>query len=296
MGDQAHRSAEERRLTMNLIPLHLVHDAGFNTPKKKALENARHNTSRAGVEWFLPGERGKDGRAKQPKGDVMIVGGGPSLAGSIRAIKRRHRAGMNIIALNGAAKHLMTHGITPDAVVVLDARPENLTFVQGTPDSMVHLIASQCDPSLFDELTSRDARVILWHGQFCAEQEAELLELLANGAPVYAIPGGSTVLLRTLRIAMDMGFDRLHLYGCDSSYKQNTHHAYSQPLNAGEETLEVVWPVNMRSYRVAAWMARQVEEFWLDHKFLHEKGVKVIAHGGGFLPDVCAWLNKQVAA
>src|SRR5262249_30085550 len=65
-------------------------------------------------------------------GRVLIVGGGPSMVRELALIAHLHsRPGTELWALNGAGGWLEAQGLLVDALVVIDARPENLLFVQG---------------------------------------------------------------------------------------------------------------------------------------------------------------------
>ena len=51
--------------------------------------------------------------------------------------------------------------------------------------------------------------------------------------PVHLIGGGTTVGLLAMSLAFLRGFRKIHLYGFDSCYRGDEHHAYAQNLNDG---------------------------------------------------------------
>jgi hypothetical protein len=107
--------------------------------------------------------------------------------------------------------------------------------------------------------------------------------------PCVLVPGGGTVGLRAINLAWLSGYKKIHLYGFDSSYAEGSHHAYSQSLNDGEATMDVV--LGDKTYTCARWMIRQAMEFQQQFLYLRDRGVKVIAHGSGLVPDMGKLLN-----
>lgn len=154
---------------------------------------------------------------------VAILGGGPSLAENKDLILDLQSKGVGIITLNGAYNWCLDNGITPNATVVVDARPHNSRFVrpvlEGTPDPRInppgehgcrYFISSQCDPSVFEGLP--ESRTFIWHtGNPLGK------ELLDAQYPLWwTVPGGSTVLTRAISLFRMLGYRRYHLFGCDS--------------------------------------------------------------------------------
>ena len=101
----------------------------------------------------------------EPHGHTaVVVGGGPSLADTLDALRLRYRSGYHVYALNGAAQWLVANGIVPYGFLMLDARPFNRRFVEGLPDGIRYFIASQCDTSVFEALRGKD--VTVWHQNY----------------------------------------------------------------------------------------------------------------------------------
>jgi len=256
---------------------------GMNVTHDFAYGNVRTNVLRD-LPWF-------SGFGEQDKGCV-IVGGGPSLADSVQAIKDHRRRGLKIITVNNALRFLTDKGITPDAHVMLDAREENLHMVKDAPKNVRYFLASQVHPCVFDALSGHD--VVLWHNAMGSGEE--LMEIIKpwfddgpNQKACVLVPGGGTVGLRAINLAWLSGYKKIHLYGFDSSYADGKHHAYLQSLNDGEPTQEVV--LADKTYICARWMIRQSMEFQQTYLYLRERGIKILVHGRGLIPAMARLLG-----
>lgn len=271
---------------------------GVNTSEDMRLEHVRLSVQRD-LEWFT-------GFADEGR-SCVIVGGSPSVKDHLTEIKAHKRWGRRIVALNNAWRYLHKNGITPDVVVMLDARPENAEFLRGAPKSMRVLLASQCHPDVFDVAEAEGLEVVAWHNGYGDNER--LLEILKpywqgpDQRPCILVPGGSTVGLRSLWLAAYSGFRTIHLYGCDSSYTDGgAHHAYPQALNDQETILDVVR--GEKRYRCAPWMIRQAAEMAETWKDLREHTeidgtpapVTVHVHGRGLLVDICRDLRAEARA
>ena len=110
-----------------------VLDVVGNTEPDVLLGNVQRSVKRS-LPWF--------DFDKSPQGSVCLVGGGPSLVDTIDQLKVRHQNGAKVWAMNGSYDHLVGLGIVPDAMVMLDARPENVRFVQNPQQSTCLLYTS----------------------------------------------------------------------------------------------------------------------------------------------------------
>lgn len=205
------------------------------------------------------------------QGTALIVGGGPSLKRSMPWILQRVKSGAKVFALNNAADFLAQNGVTPDYQVVMDARPETAAFVGKAHR---YLLASQCDPLAFASVPHE--KIILWHAE-----TPELRERYPDGV---LIGGGTTVLTRAMLCVHGLGFRNLHLYGVDSSFEDQAHHAYTQSLNDDDRPSEVI--CEDRSFMAAQWMIAQVYEFQDVSLALAEMDSVISVHGDGLLPAV----------
>jgi len=145
------------------------------------------------------------------KGRVNIAAGGPSL--SVKLLKKRKKKGEYLMCVNGVHDHLISEGLVPDALVLLDPKPELAALTQHPHKGVTYYVASCCDPSVFDALEGYD--VVLWH----AKQFEEIPE-------AFQIAGGVTTGLRCLNLSYVLGFRDIHFYGLDSCF-QDRSHAYA---------------------------------------------------------------------
>ena len=222
----------------------VVNIGEVNTDIDKIKENVEHNIKQGYLQV-------------QPHStndmEVMIVGGGPSLPQHVEKIKKLRAKGVKLITINNAYKWCIDNGLTPSAMVMVDAREFNARFTKPVVDDCKYFLASQCNPLCFEGLPKD--RTYLWH-----TQADDLNEVLAEQYETWhPIPGGSTVLLRAIPLFRMLGFKRFHLFGCDSCIEEDKHHAYEQNENDGQ----LVVPVNVggKIFNCNPWMVSQAQEF-----------------------------------
>jgi uncharacterized Rossmann fold enzyme len=207
---------------------------------------------------------------------VCIVGGSPSLAKAIDALRWQQQHGHEIWATNGAYDYLTQRGIMPSRHVILDARVDNAAFVQHPSHATRYLIASHCDPSIFDALSGYD--VTIFH---CHIEGA--YDLLRNESirPVHLLGGYTTVGMKAAHLAELLGASTILLYGMDSCYLDGQHHAFPQVLNEGETRINAVY--GERVFSCAPWMVGQAQDFI---KFVQDFHGVVAVDGPGFLAHI----------
>lgn len=210
-------------------------------------------------------------------GVAVLVGGGPSLASTTKEIKHLCNEGATVFALNGAAGYLLAEGIPVHHQIMLDSRKTTVKFVVPADH---YFIGSTCDDDVFNAVNS--SKVTLFHPHLHGIDSYVPL----NDKPLHLVGGGSTVGLIALSLAYTQGYRNIHLFGYDSSYKDGEHHAYSQSLNDGENRVEAVCAG--RTFRCAAWMVTQAQEFQDTANSLAQLGCEIQVHGSGLLPHM-AW-------
>jgi uncharacterized Rossmann fold enzyme len=247
-------------------------DTICNTAKEKLAANVRSAITR-NVPWL--------DLYPEHEGHVCIVGGGPSLPDTLDELKWRASIGQTVWALNGAARFLYRNGVCPDFVVVSDARAENVDFLAELNEGVTAYLASQCHPSLFDAARGYEHHVILWH-----TNSPGMDEILADEKtrPVHLIGGGSTVGLNAMVLAFARGFRNIHLYGFDSSYRDDQHHAYQQPGNDADRIVDALY--GEKKFRTTGWMVQQVNEFQELVPGLVADGCIITVAGNGLLQTV----------
>lgn len=263
--------------------------------KHPSFVNTDEETLAANIEAAV--NRGLPFVCEQPATEtpIAIVGGGPST--SLLEIKMFHRLqGHHIMALGGAGVHLHNHGLTPDSVVILDARPFNARFLYNLPDTVTLYLASQCDPRVFEE-AKRFHNVFVWHAAHpCMAGERaytasglmvpKAIPAVALGMSVAVIGGGTTVGMLSIPLACVLGYRHLNLHGFDSSYAEGKAHPYAQPENDGEETMVIEFPLDSGiTYETSMWMATQAAKFRsVAHAVIEKYSAEIAVHGTGLLP------------
>lgn len=249
-----------------------------NTERERLLDNIRRAGKRD-LPWLelVPAH---DGHA-------VIVGGGPSLDETFDTIKWRKSLGQTIWALNGSADWLRNKGIVADYHACVDARPDNARFFKRPDGETAYLIGSQCDEAIFKALDGQN--IVLWHPN--SDGVAETLK--GETRPVHLIGGGSTVGLCAIVLAYALGFRKIHLYGFDSSYREDTHHAYMQNLNDADFIVDVL--AGDRKFRAAPWMVQQAEEFCTLARFLADEDCVITVAGDGLLPHLARLLEQSAS-
>lgn len=216
------------------------------------------------------------------EGHAVLVGGGPSVSDWLEEIRWRKSIGQTIFALNAAAKMLSEHGIEVDHQVVVDARDHNLEFLGFAKH---HLLASHVHPSLFAKAKS----VTLWHQEYPNDM-ARFDACLPDNRPAHAlIGGGTTVGLSAMVLAYALGYRKLHLYGFDSSYRDDKTHAYKQ---ADPQRVDCIATVCGRKFLTSLAMAKQAELFPQLADSLIDLGCVITIRGEGLLP----WTSKMSQA
>jgi len=215
---------------------------------------------------------------------VCLIGGGPSLQDSVNEIAAMKAFGHQIWALNGTHDWLVSRGIMPDAMVLLDARADNVRFVRNPRAGVTYYVASQCDQAIFDALKGMD--VVVYHN--LTEGAPEILEEIATKT-AHLFGGGTTVGMKAMILARKMGYKSFHLYGFDSCYRLDEHHAYEQDLNSGERVLEAF--CSGRQFKCAPWMITQAQDFErIAHELIEDDCTLVVA-GDGLIPHIARMMS-----
>lgn len=250
----------------------------------RAIEHMTANCERD-LPWFTGGPR--------HNGEMVIVGGGPSLLPRIDVLGRRQKEGATVLATNGTNILLRERGIEPDMVVFVDPSPAVAGFIDHEePSSSLYLIASICDPNVFDELDGRE--VFMWHPELAGQtkQQAAIFERYPD-KPCSLIGGGNTGAMRALNIGFLLGYRIFHLYGMDSSYPRGgADHAYTKHDGPESEAMSVIF--EGKPYCASPWMIRQADEFKFYYAQLTTLGCKIHVHGDGLIPDIAKTLKRLV--
>jgi hypothetical protein len=231
-----------------------------------------------------------------------IVGGGPSIATQVGAIRALKRQGANIVSVNKSHDWLLDQGIVPWGHVLLDPKEWVADYVGRPRKDVRYFLASQCHDETFNAL--KDFPVFLWHAGQDFDEGAEPNGYLREKwprRPWFVVPGGTTVGLRAMQLGHTMGADHFHLFGLDSSRAAGKMHAYEKPEAPDAESGMLALKFRGKKYLfdTNAHMARQQMDF---DKFIEDLPKNRIAgllresftltvHGEGLLPFFAAMIG-----
>jgi len=254
---------------------------GVNTSQEQIHDNIRTNKK-----WDV-----KQLSYYEPQDmEVVFLAGGPSLNDFTDEIIEHHRAGKKIITVNGAYQWAQDHGINNVTQFMIDAREFNNRFVDPVRDDCKYIIASQCDPSVFEKLPEKNT--YMWQVSL-EDEDIEVVdetygEIYKDWWP---IPGGCSVTLRALCALNMMGYRQVHVYGFDSCVMEDNtdeHHAYEQEENDGIQIIDVrvgKGTKNEREFKCQDWMAVQAKEF-CKLTSIYLKDMKLIVYGDGLIAHI----------
>lgn len=252
----------------------------LNTKRANILRNIRNNIRRQLPQFSTHAENSEH---------VAIVGGGWSLTETFEELRALYHDGVKIIALNGAARWLMERNLRPSMHIMLDARPENVEFLEPAIPRCKYFLASQCDGAMFDAAAGRD--VTLFHALGEGnDAEHRRLNDFYNRRWI-RVPTGGTVGVTSIMLVRLLGYRYQHLFGMDSCYEPaaGRHHAFPQALNDGEGT--ATFRIADREFVCSSWQASQARNF-MDMIAVNGETVELEIHGDGLL----AHLLKHGAA
>lgn len=156
------------------------------------------------------------GKYKGPE-PLAIVAGGPSLNKTMDELRTMTR----IMVCGSAHDHLIKNGIEPTYATVCDADPAVAEFYKTPSPNCIYLVASRCDRTVFEAL--KGFNVVMWHSEDSPSR-------YYKKDP--RIQGGCTITLRSINIAIVLGYLNLHFFGFDSSWPFASHrHAYDAPFD-----------------------------------------------------------------
>lgn len=215
---------------------------------------------------------------------ALLVCGGPSLAMTEKDLVAKAWAGGKVVAVNGAYQWCVERNIKPSAFVMLDAREFNARFVETPVDGCQYFLASQCHPKAFD--LCRDRKVIIWHGMSAGELEVEALDAYYFKR-YHPVTLGTTVAMRAISLLRMLGFMRVEIFGLDSCWSGDEHHAYRQDENNNERRMPVwIRPQGRddkaQRFICSPWQAKQAEDFM---QLIRERGslFQLNVHGPGLI-------------
>ena len=203
---------------------------------------------------------------------AVLVGGGPSIKACLPVIRLMAANGATVFGLNNSARWLKQRDIHPHYQVILDARPEMADMILDDGECVL-LASSQSNPPV------QDRADYLWNAHF--DGINQFLPENDSGASALTVCGGSSVGLMAISLAYIMGYRKFHIFGYDSCYSGNKHHAYKQTLNDGEKVIDVLFEGKI--FKCAPWHAIQAREFQNLAASLIDLGCEISVYGNGLL-------------
>jgi hypothetical protein len=251
--------------------------------KLKILDNLKRN---------LPTLHGMP-EFKQIKSEpIALIGGGPSVSNYIEEIKGFKYT----IACGSAHDFCVKNNIIPTYATACDPDPITANYLTKPQIWTKYLIASGCDKKVFDYLKGFSTYIWHCHSDDYMDMRAQM------GGEYQAVGGGCTVGLRSLSIALMLGYWDIHFYGFDSCMGDNLeHHAY----DFSDETEEIgqIYTVRFgneknsfkeKDYKCAGYQLAQASHF----KEFYSQYCNVFKptfHGDGLLPAMVRHIQNEEA-
>ena len=152
---------------------------------------------------------------RQRADPIALVGGGPSVAKYLDKI-REFKA---VMACGSAHDYLVTNGITPTYALATDPAEETINYYQHRSEKTMYLLASQCNPNMYEWL--EDHAVVMWHFRGQIDDET-----VFQGEP--QISWGCMVGVNAVQMALLLGYQHQHYFGYDCCVGARSH-AYDLP-------------------------------------------------------------------
>jgi uncharacterized Rossmann fold enzyme len=269
------------------------------TSWEESMDNVRANIVRP-LPWFHEKFPVKEEDLK-PGRRIALVGGGPSAKDTVYELMDFG----TIIACGSAHDWVQANSPrVPTYCAVCDPDPIMANYLRVPDKDTTYLISSHCNATVFDALEGHS--VMQWHCWPVGAGDQETRDFLEKHTPKWcAIGGGCTVGLRSITLALMMGYTELHFFGFDScmGISDDAHHAYpfTDPtkeflgdiydLKIGMGLGENDIPLSRR-YRVAGYQLAQAEHY---KQMLQAFGhlFRPIFHGPGLLTDMQAMIDIE---
>lgn len=199
-------------------------------------------------------------------GRAVIIGGAPSISEQLPKISALAADPDNrVFAVNWSHTWLIQRGIVPHGCVLFEIDAEPDTVLKAAHEQVTYYICSHCHQKTFDDLSA--FKRVLWHSPPNSEPEKiAAAELFPNAVHV---GGGIGTFTRTLSIVLSLGFRNIDLFGCDSSFpddSESTHvKGYETQNNVKTDSFYVYakqdGTTQARRFRTVGYLALQAMEF-----------------------------------
>lgn len=262
------------------------------------MDNVRANIARP-LPWFHQNFPVKEeDRILDRK--IALVGGGPSVKDTVGNLAYFD----TIIACGSAHDWLQANSpVVPTFCAVCDPDPVMANYLRAPDHRTKYLVSSHCNASVFEALEGHD--IEMWHCWPVGAGDQDARDFLEAHTPKWtAVGGGCTVGLRSLTLALMMGFSDLHFFGFDSciGMTDDDHHAYPF-TDETKEFLGTIYNLRVgmeagapakREYRVAGYQLAQADHYKQMYAAFHHL-FKPTFHGPGLLADMMVMVDVRAA-
>lgn len=285
-----------------MLPLTWNRLAGITTqtatPSEEAMDNVRINVERT-LPWFHQHFPVKE-EDRTPDKKIALVGGGPSIKETVSGLVEFD----TVIACGSAHDWLQANSpVVPTFCVVCDPDPVMANYLRAPDHRTKYLLSSHCNPSVYEAL--KGFYIEMWHCWPIGAGDVAARDFLQEKTPGWvAVGGGCTVGLRSLTLALMMGYSDIHFFGFDSciGVTDSDHHAYPF-TDSTKEFLGDIYNLRIgmgmnngpeeREYRVAGYQLAQAEHY---KQMLMAFGhlFNPTFHGPGLMADMQAMIDLEV--
>ena len=185
----------------------------------------------------------------------------------------------------------MDAGLIPDYCTICDPDPVMVNYISKASRKTMFLLSTAVAPEVVTRL--RGFNIVFWHCHSEANEEG-----IKEFEPDYqAVGGGCTVGLRSLSLAIIMGYSNIHFFGFDSCMNGDEHHAYD--FSTKEEDVGKIYKIRIgfgtpgdKSYDAAGYQLAQAEQFATFYRNFGKYFTPTF-HGPGLLPDVFEAIQRH---
>lgn len=230
---------------------------------------------------------------------IILVGGGPSLKDPINLENLRNLAKTApTIACGSSHDWMVRQDIIPTFAAACDPDPIMANYYDLANDKTEFLLASCCDPSVYEKLKGKN--IYIWH---CHSDELDP-KMRAIEPGYHGVGGGCTVGLRSISLAIMLGYTNIHFFGFDSCLGKydSDHHAYEFTDEKNEQlgdihNIKISYDSDTPgevTYRCAGYHVAQTDHFKMFYSAYRQYFTPTF-HGEGLLPDVVRMIQAEEA-
>ena len=231
----------------------------------------------------------------------IVVGAGPSLDKNIRYLRKACEKAV-ILCCDAALKPLLSHGIVPNFVLVLDPQEEIARFLSNVPQKGITLVVPTIVHPNILELWKEE---ILFFNKF-APDIPTLVEIQKMVPKIGILTPGGTVLSVTYDLAFQAGCNPILFAGQDLSYPKKNSHSHGTEANGKglKSTVEkqkdsIVLEKDMNNKQLRTLKSMSVSKQWFSWAFTTWKRDNPVSVSNcseaGILTDHCSLLTLNEA-